>query len=60
MPYGQCEVGEEEINRRKGAAADRLEQLLEVVKKSYERDCLVRREIHAGVDALFDQETLPL
>jgi len=60
MPYGQCEVGEEEINRRKGAAADRLEQLLEVVKKSYERDCLVRREIHVGVDALFDQETLPL
>ena len=46
--------------RLKGQAQYRLEKLLEVVKKSYERDCELRKMLHSGTDALFDKEGLPL
>jgi len=59
-PTNQVEVGPDTAPRRKGAAAYRLEELLEVVKKSYERDCSLRRELHIGTDGLFDHEKLPL
>merc|ERR1712166_1171130 len=49
-PTNQVEVGPDTAPRRKGAAAYRLEELLEVVKKSYERDCSLRRELHIGTD----------
>lgn len=59
-PANQVEVGPDTAPRRKGAAAYRLEELLEVVKKSYERDCCLRKELHIGTDGLFDAEDLPL
>eukprot|EP00658_Telonema_sp_P-2_P016433 TRINITY_DN16379_c0_g1_i4.p1 TRINITY_DN16379_c0_g1~~TRINITY_DN16379_c0_g1_i4.p1 ORF type:complete len:412 (-),score=147.15 TRINITY_DN16379_c0_g1_i4:461-1561(-) len=60
FPKGAAEVGPDEVERREGAAAYRLETLLEVVKQSYERDCALRKELHTGVDGLFDDEGLPL
>jgi hypothetical protein len=60
-PVGQLDdMGDADVPRRKGAAQYRLDKLLEVVKKSYDRDCALRKNLHVGVDALFDKEGMPL
>jgi hypothetical protein len=60
-PVGQLDdMGDDTVPRRKGAAQYRLDKLLEVVKKSYERDCALREQLHIGTDALFNAEKMPL
>merc|ERR1711934_362825 len=53
-PKAQIQVCSDEILRRRGAAQYFLDEILEVVKKSYERDCTLRRQLHGAVDGLFD------